>query len=283
MITIKNQHLTVKIAKLGAELRSVEQNGKELMWQGHPEIWTGCSPILFPICGGLKEDKFVFQGKEYTLPKHGYARHTLFEVEKQEEDSVTFLHTSNEETKKCFPFDYELRVIFSLKKNSLETEYNVTNTGNGKMYFSVGSHEAYATPEGIEDYDIIFPEKVTLNTSALYGNIVAKATAPIIKDTNVLPLYESYFAIDALVFRNCPVKSAALRNRKTGKKITVDFPGASSLLLWHKPNAGYMCVEPWVGIPDIEGSGYDITEKEGIITLDANKVFSDIHTITFEA
>ena len=282
MVTIKNEKLTVKIAKLGAELKSVEQNGKEFIWEGHPEIWANSAPILFPICGGLKEDKFVFEGKEYNLNKHGYVRNTVFEVEELKEDAVTFLHTSNGETKKCYPFDYELRVIFRLKNNSVETEYNVTNTGDGKMYFSVGSHEGYATPEGIENYDIIFPEKVTLNTSALYGNLVANTTYPVIKDTNVLPLYESFFAVDALVFRNCPVKSAALRNRKTGKKITVDFPNATSLLFWHKPNAGYMCVEPWAGLPDVVGSSYDITEKEGIITLDGGKVYSDIHTITFE-
>lgn len=282
MVTIKNKFLNVKISDLGAELQRITMNGRELLFDGNPDIWSGRAPILFPICGGLKNDKYTYNGKEYTLPKHGYARRTVFSVETANDTQVTFLHISNQETKKSYPFDYEFRVTFRLKENTLETEYSVKNTGNGRMYFSVGSHEAYTTPEGIEDYDIVFPEKVSLNTSMLYGNIVSKASMPILKESNILPLYEKFFAIDALVFRNAPAKTATLRNRKTGRSVKVDFPDATSLLLWHKPNSGYMCIEPWAGLPDVEGCGYDITEKEGIIPLDSGKIYSFIHSATFE-
>ena len=283
MVTIKNQSLTVTINELGAEMQSIVKNNEEFLWNGRPEVWSGRAPLLFPICGGLKENKYLYNGKEYTLPKHGYARNQLFEVEAVKEDEVVFLHKSNEETKKGFPFDYELRVIYRLKENAIETEYRVQNLGADTMYFSIGSHEAYYTPEGIEDYDIVFSENVSLDTNMLCGNLIDTATMPILKDSRVLPLYEKYFSIDALIFRRCPTRNATLRNRKTGKAITVDFPDATSLLLWHMPNSPYMCIEPWLGFPDIIGSSYDITEKEGIIPLNAGKVFSNIHTITINS
>lgn len=280
MITIKNNYLTVTVNELGAEIQSILCQDEEFLWDGRKEIWSGRAPILFPICGGLKEDKYMFDDKEYNMPKHGYVKNTVFEVESISETKAVFLHKSTEETKKIFPFDYELRVIYSLDGNKISTEYRVSNTGNKSMYFSIGSHEAYYTPEGIEDYDIIFGENVSLDTNMICGNLISPSTMPILKDSNVLPLYEKYFTVDALVFRKNPAKSAMLRNRKTGKTVTVDFPDATSLLIWHKPNSPYICIEPWLGFPDVVGSGYDITEKEGIIPLDSGKTFSNVHTIT---
>ena len=148
------------------------------------------------------------------------------------------------------------------------------------MYFSIGSHEGYYTPEGIEDYDVWFPQNETLNASVLYGNLLSNQQLPIIKDQNFLPLYDKYFTIDALVFKDLKSKSATLRNRKTGKAVRVDFPDAKYFLLWHKPNAPYMCLEPWAGIPDIADSSYDIKEKEGIIALESGGEYKNTHTIT---
>ena len=71
-----------------------------------------------------------------------------------------------------------------------------------------------------------------------------------------------------------------LRNRKTGKALRIDFPDDNYFVLWHVPNAPYICLEPWNGIHDIVGSSYDITEKEGVTTLNANTEFKHTHSIT---
>ena len=280
MVTIKNEFITARFNEVGAELKSLVCNDREYMWPGHPEVWTGTSPIMFPICSGLKEDKYLLKGKEYTLQKHGFIRFKTFDVENKTDDSVVFLHKSDDETKVAFPFDYELRVIYKLEGKTLNVDYSVKNLSDDIMYFNIGSHEAYSTPEGIEDYDVVFPEKETLNANILYGNLLSNQTMPIIKDTQVLPLYDKYFTIDALVFKQFKSRSATLRNRKTGKAVKVDFPDAKYLLLWHKPGSPYICLEPWNGICDIVGSSYDITEKEGVTALESGKEFNYIHSMT---
>ena len=280
MITIKNEFLTAQFNEVGAELRSLASNDREYIWEGKKEVWANACPIMFPICGGLKNDKYIFEGKEYILEKHGYVRNLVFEVESKTEDSVVFLHKSSAETRVKFPFDYELRVIYTLEEKTLKIDYSVINKTDKTMYFNIGSHEGYATPEGIEDYDIVFPEQETLSTGVLYGNLLSQQTMPIIKDQNYLPLYEKYFTIDALVFTDLKSRSATLRNRKNGRGVRVDFPDAHYFLLWHKPNAPYMCVEPWNGVQDIVGSSYEITEKEGITALDSGKEFLYTHSIT---
>lgn len=91
MITISNEYLTATFQELGAELKSLRMEGKEYIWPGDPEIWKGSCPLLFPICGGLKEDQYTYQGKEYHLPRHGVARTRTFRVESQRADQVVFL------------------------------------------------------------------------------------------------------------------------------------------------------------------------------------------------
>ena len=280
MITIKNEYITAKINELGAELKSLVCHDLEYIWEGKSEIWSASCPLLFPICGGLKDDKYVFGDKEYTLQKHGYARFKTFEVEAQNDCSVVFLHKSDDDTQKQFPFDYELRVIYSLNERTLKIDYSITNTSDQTMYFSIGSHEGYYTPEGIEDYDIIFPNKETLSSYVLYGNLLSNQQLPIIKESEVLPLYDKYFTVDALVFKDLKSRSATLRNRKTGRALRVDFPDDKFFLLWHKHNSPYICLEPWDGIQDIVGSSFDITEKEGIIALDGECEYNHTHSIT---
>lgn len=280
MITLKNEFLTASFNQVGAELKSLVCGETEYIWEGKSEVWAGSCPILFPICSGLKEDRYTLNGKEYTLQKHGYARFATFEIENKTDSSVVFLHKSDIDTKKCFPFDYELRIIYTLIEKTLKIDYSVKNLTDSTMYFSIGSHEGYYTPEGIEDYDVIFPQNETLNAYVLYGNLLSNQQLPIIKDSNVLPLYDKYFTIDALVFKDLKSKSATLRNRKTGKAVRVDFPDDKYFLLWHKPNSPYICLEPWSGISDTVGSSYDITEKEGIIPLLSKAEYNHTHSVT---
>ena len=279
MITLKNEFVTAKINEVGAELKSLRYNDTEYIWEGKKEVWAGSCPLMFPICGGLKEDKYTLNGKEYTLQKHGYARFKTFEVESADDTRAVFLHKSDAETKVSFPFDYELRVIYTLSDKTLKLDYEVKNLTDGTMYFSIGSHEGYYTPEGVEDYDVLFPETETLDTFVLFGNLLSNIRMPIIKEQNYLPLYDKYFTIDALVFKDLKSKSATLRNRKTGRALRVDFPDDKYFLLWHKPNSPYICLEPWDGIQDLADSSFDITEKEGIIALEKGKVYNHTHSI----
>lgn len=282
MITLKNEQLIVKIAELGAEIKSVVRGGIEYMWDGRPEVWSGTAPIMFPICGSLKNDKFTYAGKEYTLKKHGYARNTVFEVEKAEETAVTFLHRSSEKTRESYPFDYELRITYTLEGESIKSEAVVENKSNGMMYFNIGFHEAYYTPEGIEDYDVIFDENETLSAAALCGPLLSDSETVVLKDSKVLPLYDRYFAIDALVFKNgINSHAATLRNRRDGRAVRVEFPDCDHFLIWHKYASPYICLEPWNGIPDVVGSSYELSEKEGITALGENEKYTNVHMITF--
>lgn len=280
MIILKNSKLAVKIDEKGAELKSILCNGIENMWDGNPEIWGNTAPFLFPICGSLKDNKYIYNGIEYTLEKHGYAKNTIFDIELLTETKVILIHKSNDETKKHFPFDYELKVIYTIENYSIKIEYNVLNTSNKTMYFSIGSHEGYATPEGIDEYDIIFSQNETLDSLSICNGRISPKTRPILDNSNILPLREMLFKPGSLIFKNLNSNSVVLRNRKTGRALQVEFDYAQYFIIWHKVGANFICLEPWAGLTDMIDSSYDIKEKEGIMKLDSGKDYSAKHIIT---
>ena len=280
MVTLQNEVITVKIAERGAEIKSIVKDGVEYIYPSEPAIWEKSAPILFPITGSVKNDTYTHGGKTYHIGKHGFAQYLTYTVEELCENRAVFLLRESEETLAQYPFAFALRVIYELCDNRLRTTYSVTNHSEAQMYFSIGAHEGYYTPEGIEDYDILFDEPITLDHTSLLGPLVTDVKTRVLTESTVLPMYEKLFVSDALVFENVTLHTLTLRNRKTQKSVRVDFPFAKNLLLWHKPSAPYLCIEPWAGIPDRLGTGYELKDKEDILALSPHAEYRGEHTIT---
>ena len=280
-LILSNNRINATFSTKGAELISVLKDGKEKIWIGDPAVWGCHAPLLFPICGGLRDDKYVYNGKDYTLQKHGYARFVEFEVESHSDNSIVFLHKFNKETLKNFPFEYELRVIYTLNGSEIKVGYNVKNLADSDMYFSVGGHEGYYCPEGIEEYSVIFDKPEILDSSILNGNLLEYNTINVGENTCELPLKYEFFAVDALVFLNLKSRKVSLKNRKTGEEVGLEFEGHDFFLLWTKPGAKYICLEPWCGCQDFVDSDYDFKNKKGIIKLSGREEKSKTHKIVF--
>jgi len=281
VVILDNGNIRAEIAELGAEIRRVTVNGEDRLWSGDPAFWTGVAPVLFPICGGLKDDKFSVYGKEYHLEKHGFAKNMEFKVESSTNVSAVFLLTDTPETLEVYPWSFELRIKYTLTGTSINVEYDIKNTSDTVMYTAIGAHEAYACPEGIEDYDIIFERKETLKAARVAGKLIERATDTVLFEGDTLPLYNKYFDIDALVFTDVKSRFVTLRNRKNGKSTSVSFPGFDYLLLWMKPGAGYICIEPWTSIPSYTDDVYDINLKEGMQEVLPEAHFKRSHMIYF--
>ncbi len=282
-VTLKNEALTVTVSTLGAEIRSVKgKNGTEFIWDANPDVWAKSCPILFPICGGLKNDTYLYNGKEYILEKHGFTQQSYFEIESATEEKAVLVLRATEETKKSYPFDFVLRAVFVLDESTLAVFFYVENAGENTMYFSIGAHEGYACPEGIESYTVHFEEEEQFARTILDGNLLTKETECVNAPGHDLPLKKEFFAIDALVFESLKSRKVTLSKNDSTKKVTLTFPGHDYFLLWTKPSGEYICMEPWCGIPDKVGSGFEIEKKEGILSVEPGKTHLAAHTMTFE-
>ncbi len=279
MITIKNEYITAGFNTMGAELKSLVCNGREYIWQADPAWWGKACPVMFPICGGLFDDEFIFEGKTYQLDKHGFAWVTEFEVEACTESSVTFLLKSNEETLSHYPFEFELRIIYTLVGKQLQVRNEVKNVGKGTMYFSIGSHEGYALPEGVEEYEVLFPQKETLYACGLDGNFITDERTLIVDNSDRLALKKEHFAIDALIFPEVVSRSVILQKKDGSRAIRVEFDGFFNLMFWQACGAPYICIEPWNGLPDVVGEGKDFTKKIGIQQVGEGRTYVRTHNI----
>lgn len=280
MQIIENQFLKATINPLGAELVSLfnKENNTEYIWNADPAFWGKSSPVLFPIIGALKNNQYVYQGKTYTLPRHGFARERVFSVEAHTEGAIILLLKHDEESLKVYPFNFDFRLVYMVIDNQLSVSYSVRNTGNEEMYFSVGGHPAFAVPLSensvYDDYYLEFNKTEDFARWELAdGGLIKKEASTFLENTNRLPLTKELFYQDALVFKYLQSTSVVLKADNSDKQLTFDFRGFPFLGIWAAKNANFVCIEPWCGIADSENHAQELTEKEGIETVQPNQVF----------
>lgn len=274
---LHNGQLTVTIDSQGAQILSIKDaQGIERLWQRDPAFWGACAPILFPIAGGLREDCYYLDGKRYEMPKHGYVRQLTWTLESSSETQAVFLM---KEKHPGFPFDYELRAIYTLEGNALKVNYRVDNTGDRTFWYGIGAHEAYATPGGLEAYTIEFDEPECLANYVLDGNLIKKEPVIMAQAADRLELKTEYFAVDALVFRTLKSRGVTLSSQLHDRKIRVEFPQHDVLMFWTKPGADYICIEPWINAPDFVDSDMQIANKPGCICLNPGESAERFHLI----
>lgn len=277
MITLKNEKLTVRINPMGAELSSIQNKaGREYVWQGDPSVWSGRSPILFPIAGRLKGDSYTYGGKTYSLPKHGFARRNQFSVVSAEADRAVFALTESEKTLAVYPFPFRLTAEYALSRNTLTVTNTIRNSGTETMYFSFGAHPAFNIKVGDS---VVFAENETFETGLFdaYGLLVGTKT--IAENTDRLVIDAHIFDDDAIFFENMKSKSAKIVSAEGEEILQMTYGKVPYLGLWAKPNAPYVCIEPWYGICDTYDVTGKIEEKPHIIALAPEKDFIFTYTI----
>jgi|TARA_B110000914_G_C15510244_1_gene470424 galactose mutarotase-like enzyme len=280
--TIENKILICTIDSNGAEIRSLKNKvtGEEYIWQINKSIWGSSSPILFPAIGKIKEGKVLYNGKEYIMPKHGIVRNNnLLSFEQHGVSSCSFILTSSEKTLKQYPFRFSFSVEFYLLEKRLIMNYKVENRDSVPIHFACGGHTAYACPlsENIKlsDYVIEFPNQLELKTSKLgVTGLLSHLKYEIKINEGILPLSDTLFNQDALIISDIECDWIRLRKKNEKKGIVVRFKDYPHLALWSKPFADYVCIEPWLGLPDREDESTDLTQKQTYKTIEPETKFS---------
>jgi len=281
MIQLQNEHLQVLIKSRGAELCSLKhkQSGTEYIWQAQPDIWGKHSPILFPIVGTLKNGTYSYQGQTYAMGRHGFARDMDFACIENNEHQVIFQLVANDETLKCYPFLFELRVVYTLQNNTVDVRYEVQNSGMQTMYFSIGAHPAFNIPlEKEADFESYSVQIDVLDSQTLpillyplneHGLLRAAESTPYFETVrNIMPLKRDLFQQDALVFKGINAAVISIIDEQQQCRLQVQYDNFPYLGLWNKYGADFMCIEPWCGITDAEDTHGCLTAKEGMMKLE---------------
>lgn len=262
----------------GAELISVKFDGIEKIHDGK-SFWNRHSPILFPIVGKLKNGKTIINGKTYEMGQHGFARDMNFE--KLAENS--YVLKSNEETKSKFPFDFELYVSYRTTKNKVYTNYKVVNRSDDIMIFGLGGHPAFVCEYSSGKYRLEFEDiEDEIEIYRLEDGLLKEKCEKMEKyiRENRIFLDSKTFEKDAIIMKNLKSDKVYL---KTEKKtiLAFEFKNFPYLAIWSKPEAPFICIEPWFNTADTVNSNGNFEEKENLIELRKNQEFETEYSVEF--
>lgn len=278
MIEISNNQLAVTISPIGAEVQSIKDVNTqcEYLWHGDAHWWSGHSPILFPIVGGLWNGTCRVDGQELHISKHGFVRRAPWRVVCVEADKAVFEFVSTVGTFAIFPYAFRLTATYSLDDRKLRAEFCVENLGGSPFCFQLGGHPAIALPnwddaqpldgylrlEGNPTYVLRAGEQGCLEPDTFPVPLNADGLVPLTVDT---------FSHEALIFDNHQVSAATVLT-PSGQPVARVESTAPVWLFWspqgiHTP---FVCLEPWYGLCDHQSFCGDITERPYINTVNGH-------------
>lgn len=284
-IAIASPQLAAEISPMGAELSALrDAEGRDLLWDGDPAWWTGRSPLLFPVIGLLEGGGYNLDGQRYTMPKHGFARHSLFQVAAIAPEMIAFRLADTPDTRALWPFGFLLDLVYTVEGASLKIEASITNSGTAPMPASFGFHPAFRwpLPYGAERsaHRLVTdtPEPEPIRRVGPDGLLLPEPR-PTPFEGDILVPRDALFEEDAVILD--AVRSRSITYGAPGTpEIRVDFEGLPVLACWTKPGAPFLCIEPWAGLPDPVGFAGDIRDKPGVTLIAPDETSRFAITIT---
>lgn len=287
---LENDQLKIKISSMGAELQSIRRtgDGTEYLWQGDPAFWSGRATNLFPVCGRSTEGRYTYRGQSYPMGIHGFARNREWAVVRQKTDVLTLQLTEDEESLAVYPFPFTAEITYTLEAEHLSVGWTVRNTGGETLYFSVGGHPGFNLPltpgERFEDYYIAFDEpcearRLCLSDAGYYFN----SSEPFpLEEGQFLRLHHGLFDHDAIFLENT-CRGVTLRSSEGARSVHLSFPDMPYVGFWQPSHtdAPFLCIEPWNGVPALDGAVDDLEHKVGTEQLEPGKIYRNTYVMSF--
>jgi len=276
-MVLENGFIRAEINAKGAELSSLKriQEGYEYLWGADPAYWAKTSPVLFPIVGALKDNRYYYDDEKYQMLRHGFARDHFFEGSQLSDNEAVFVLKDTEETRIQYPFAFQLSLKYAVRDYSLRCTYEVHNPSkDSSLLFSIGGHPAFAVGGSernplYEDHYLEFPDDEELRCHVIDQNLISDRTEVIALNRHRLPLKHDLFDHDALVLKTLKSQTITLGNRVDNHGIHFRHEGFSYFGIWAAKDADFVCLEPWCGIADSIHHNQRLEDKEGIQYLEA--------------
>lgn len=262
VLAIENDYLRVEFTTLGAAMTSLKsKDGIEYLWQGNPEYWSSQAPILFPICGSIRDDQAIFtkDGQEIIghMLRHGIVRKEEFKVEVVSSESIRFSLTSTPELFEKYPYEFKLNVIYTLRDSSIICDFLVENLEEKEdLPYFVGGHPAFNCPlfegEDYTDYYLEFEQEETTTVPTQFpetGLLDVLSRHDFLNHTRTVPLDFALFEKDAITLDKLTSREVSLKSSRHSHGLTVSFKDLPNLILWTTTNQGpFIALEPWSGL-----------------------------------
>jgi len=191
----------------------------------------GGIPILFPICGNLYTSSSVFGNGYLQLPQHGFARDLQWQYSFNENEKILYLLlNASKQTKKYYPFDFELKIKVTLKINFLEFEITINNKTDFAMPINFGLHPYF----NVSDFKNLEFVDNPLNCQDQKRNTISNTLDELIKIN---------LGVDLLMYTS---GRSSFRDKIFKREVTLNNPYPFDLgVIWSDPPRRMICLEPW--------------------------------------
>ncbi len=221
--------LKIKVSNKGAELTSINFNGKEMLHDGKT-FWDRQAPILFPMVGRLRNNETIINDKKYTIPQHGFAKDMEFKLLKETENNKIYSTESNENTLKMYPFKFELYTEYVTNEDTLTVKYKVINKDKVEMLFGIGGHPGFKLDLEQDEYYLeLEKQEENIEFMEVEGQYISNIPSKnLLKSKKIIYIEKNSFINDAIMIKNFSSKKIFLKQKKDNKKVLEfnmdDFP-----------------------------------------------------------
>jgi len=194
----------------------------------------GGFPVLFPITGGLPDNRLPLPQGDFTLGQHGFARQLPWQMEALADSrGVRLQLVDTPETLQFYPFRFLLSMEVRLAPGALEISTTVENRSNEAMPFSFGLHP-YFNLTSLEGVHVEGLPPDCLNHLTMAPASTAEQMERLASGIDLLvrPTAAAVRLVDAAA--------------GTALELQLSHP-FDLVVLWTEPPRSMVCLEPWSG------------------------------------
>ena len=167
--------------------------------------------------------------------------------------------------------------------NNISTIWEVKNTGDDVMYFSIGGHPAFVCGDNAIGAQLRFGtdnDNVAYKLLSEDGLLMPEEHYLTLVNNNVT-ITKEFFDKDALIVENSGIKKVSL-SKDCEPVVEVMF-NAPVFGLWSAAGKGvpFVCIEPWYGRTDAIDFTGELKDREYSNHIDAGEVFEKSFSIFF--
>lgn len=238
---------------------------KETLYDTEKNIRGGI-PILFPISGQLENGEYEWNGHVYQMKNHGVARNQPWEVietkTEEKQASITLGFKSNEETRRSYPFDFEVIFTYTLAKNQLTIDQQYKNHSDSDMPIYAGFHPYFKTTSKDLNYETdakTYLDYNDMKINEIHGSL------------DLTNKKESFVLLDA--------KKSEISFGLPDLKKTISMTYGNEfkyIVLWTEKDQEFVCVEPWMAKTN------ELNQKEELVLIQPNEVLKTTVNVSVE-
>lgn len=277
------------IPERGGNLASLKMHGqqglRELLYQ-HDFFWDeaindlpGAWPFCFPVCARLERNgeygAYLYDGKVYQLPIHGFAWNMPWEVIEHNSNSIRILLQHTSETLKSYPFKFQVELHYKIEHNQLICQQHYRNLGHQPMPYAAGFHPYFLTPEvdaGKQSVQLDYKPTRRLQYNNKLTDIIGEQpcfqtpTSITNPDINEQLTMVGEDKMTRLLFAD----GDCIEMVAEGVEDAALFPYIQLYTIKDKP---FICIEPWMSHPNAMNTVSGMrwlsagSEESGILTL----------------